>query len=369
MRFSPASLFALSLLLSPVIKAEPPAEKTKTTDAPKPSFDPVERRVRFLKMMEDQKRRQADNRFGLPKYVEEMFGPIIAGLTLSPAQKAELLRLLIKRELAIADRRDDFHNRENAAEIADPLSFNPEPKGFSEREKDAELAQAAADPENEIKVLVGPAVFATVQEMLEHRFEISRISYGYGKSFEEDGHPLSVEQYLHLASVLHWLNSSENYPRRNKNIPLNSSGLTPVLEEALEKMRGHLSPEQAQGMRADFIFTERNVRGIPLEWEQGCDLPSDAAEVIANACGQGKGAYGKIYITLRGSGKVKLNPRWNNDPREYCAVMYELSPTDKNGHPYLMSGYGVALFYDGQFVRTTGENQVIWNGHKPRAKL
>lgn len=370
---APSSLLLVSLCLTFQLSAATaavPLQRQQANSAEREHSDhAAERRARFLEMMNQDRQRHARHRSDLVPYVKRTFGPVIVGLPLSSADQVKLLELLTKRTLAVADRRHDFSQRENAAKIADPLAFNPRPNGFSPQELEREVARAVAEVENEIEKLVGPSLFPRIKVMIECDHQLSVISSGYAEALEEAGHPLKAEDRLHLASVLHWLQSAENYLRLNKTIPLNPSGLTPVDEEALEKMREHLSSGQVDQMKLGFIFTNRAVRGIPIEYERECDLPADVEQIIAKANGQDGQVYGRISVTLRGAAKAKLNPRWNNDDLEYCAVEFTAIPYSKDGMGYLMTFGGIALFYHGQFVKLTGENQVVWIGRRPRPKL
>lgn len=222
-----------------------------------------------------------------------------------------------------------------------------------------------------------------VKQMRAMEIDLSRIPNGYATSLESDDCPLSPLQRFELAAALHWLSEIEHQGRRIAprdpdsalqlhSEPLNAAGLTNAEERALDWMRmGGLSLGQLQAMRRAFFFEERAIHGLPIEWERECDVPENAARLIAKAAGEDGPHFGRVGVRLRGCGKARLKPNLGQiqDDRVFCALEFESTPFSKEGMAYLMVSSGVALFYEGHLVDMRNESGIVWVRRRPRAKL
>jgi hypothetical protein len=189
---------------------------------------------------------------------------------------------------------------------------------------------------------------------------------------------LKPGQWMSLAVALRWLAKSESEWIENNREPgspprlqpIDATGLTESEQGMLQKLTAtEFSDHQVESIRRALIFKERATHHIPIEWECGCEIPHDAVTQIARAQGEDGPLFGKIFVSLRGSGVAKLNPRYDPDHRTFCAVVFESTPSDKNGATYLMVSFNVALFHDGKLVKIIGENAVNWMEQAPRRKL
>lgn len=312
---------------------------------------------------------------GAPEYAERTFGPVILGLPVSDEKKGQLIRLLQTRWNTVNETRQAIFSKIAADQRSDPLSARPHtPKSKKP------LKEASRKIDRDITALVGSDVAGFVSEMIEVQNHLSHIANGYAEGLEEFGAPLSPHQRFKLALALRGLSESQNrwnrenrddsFPARHRPEPLDSLGLTGSQEGALKRMEADgLSAEQINCMRLGFIMTSRGINKIPIEWERTCDLPVDLERIIAKAQGEDGPRFGKIYSTLEGAGPAKLDRRYSSDEREFCAVMFDSTPSDKNGAIYLMVSSGIALFYEGKLVDIVGESSVKWVGRRPRPKL
>lgn len=301
---------------------------------------------------------------------ERSYGPIVLGLPLSEAQKVQLLRLLEERISKVIEIRARSFN----ARVEDPKQYAASVD---------EALRKGTDPiDDKIAAVAGPALAPFVAQLIELQFELGRFSVRGPRYLDEElGEPMSPMQRYKLAVIERHLTEArgrwmkENLPQSvNSHEPIDQTQMTKSEQSALAEMAAEgLTQKQIESKRRSFIFTERGIHGIPIEYDRDCEIPANAERLIAKACGEDGPQFGHVSVTMRGAAKAKLLPSLpyeTPDDREYCAVVFESTPSSKSGAHYLMISIGVAIFDNGEVIKIVGENSIVWTeGHPPAAKL
>lgn len=178
-------------------------------------------------------------------FVDNVFMPAAAAFHLSHDKSAKLKELLIQREGAKSDTIAIAHSSP-PGKVLVPNA----------------IVRSLTEIDNEIVDLIGPENTDKARGMLEAEADLGRIANNYGVSFTKSGYPLSPEQRLSLAIVLHESFSPEANPaaKNRATLPIDEvTGLTVLDRGALDRLATVLSPPQLLHMQKSFVETN-NVR-------------------------------------------------------------------------------------------------------------
>ncbi|HVU25949.1 MAG TPA: hypothetical protein VHE13_17595 [Opitutus sp.] len=299
--------------------------------------------------------------------VAERYGAIIDGMALSSPVKVKLLERLAIREETLATTRERLRAQHHRAQLHVPPSADLPMAAQIE----AEARRAVAPIDRELRAMLGATAYARVSAMIAASLELGEVSRGLAPMFAGAGCPITPQQCLELAVILHAEFNPQTNPRARsrRSLPLDSSNLNEIDRAALRRMQRVLSDQQVELMRQTFVLTERGIHQIPTAWEFSCKVPPNAAELIAGHIDPDR-HYGTVAIEMHGSaaGRPTLSG-CAIEVRDYCAVPYIASFSDKNGSPFLLAAEGTALFDDqGRLVAVVGASQVAWTHGRPKPR-
>jgi hypothetical protein len=198
-------------------------------------------------------RRRADE----TKIVDQTFGPILAGLGLSPEELAKVKALLVERYLSAYE----------AHELA--VASGGRGEDFM-----AAVRNARQQVDEELKATLDKASFSVVEQMLQIEDTSSRITSvqrGMAPAFSTAGAPLTPSQTLGLAAVLEQVyehNTTDNssfFAIRLKGFDP-GTGLSDLDRQALDSVSTLLSPAQLAILRAQLASDTQNEAKYVTDW-------------------------------------------------------------------------------------------------------
>ena len=194
-----------------------------------------------------------------------LYGPGISALHL-PADKLAKLKSLLN-EMALSQK--------DTSEALEAAGVGPNAPTFAKA-----LNQTRSSVEDEIKAVIGPEGWATLQASAQFATSDAMVKNDYAYDFEDAGSPLSSSQELALAQALATSRASRSVaPGGAVDFkPDAVSGLSLANQTVLTSVAGSLSADQIRVLKN--ILQQEN-----LSFGSGTDLPGSTSVTIGIVTG------------------------------------------------------------------------------------